>query len=177
MNTFVQTALIAVLTTTSLLLAQPNRAVAQTTNSQEEEAIKAVIIGETDAYVRRDFEAWVSFYVDSPQTSGSLTPNSAPGTVIYRQGFTEMKQRMKAWMAMSPKSEMTSDGRDNWNIKIGGNMAWARFVQHTTLVATNTKIDLVELKVLEKINGQWKLSTSATIADFKNANPPMRSTY
>ena len=177
MNTFVQTTLVAVLTTTSLLLAQPNRAVAQTTTNAEEEAIKAVIIGQTDAYVRRDFDAWVSFLVDSPQTSRSVTPNSSPGTVIYRQGFAEMKQNMKRGMLASPKSEMTSDGRDNWNIKINGNMAWARFVEHTTLVATNTKLDLVGLTVLEKINGQWKISTSAAIADFKNASPPMRSTY
>jgi hypothetical protein len=178
MNIVLKTVLLAALTTASLLLAQPNRAVAQTTNTADDEtAIKAVIIGETDAYVRRDFDAWAAFYVDSPQTSYALTPNSGPGTVVHRAGFAEMKQNMKHWMAASPKSEMTSEGRDNWNIKIGGNMAWAQFVQHTTLVATKTKLDLIELKVLEKINGQWKISTSAAIADFKNATPPMRSTY
>ncbi len=176
MNSFLCTVFVTVLTTVSLLLAQSNRAFAQTANP-EEEAIKAVIIGETDAYIRRDLDAWVNFYVDSPQTSYALTPSNAPGTVASRQGFQEMKQSMKRWMTMSPKSEMTSDGRDNWTIKIVGNMAWARFVQHTTLVATNTKMDLVELKVMEKINGQWKISTSDTIADFKNASPPMKSTY
>jgi len=153
------------------------QAFAQTANADDEAAIKAAIIGETDAYIRRDLDAWVGSFVDSPQTSYALTPSNAPGTVASRQGFQEMKQSMKRWMTMSPKSDMISEGRDNWTIKIVGNMAWARFVQHTTLVATNTKMDLVELKVMEKINGQWKISTSATIADFKNATPPMKSTY
>jgi hypothetical protein len=177
MNSFRRTVFVTVLTTVSLLLAQPNQAIAQTNNPAEEEAIKAVIIGETDAYIRRDLDAWVAYFVDSPQTSYALTPSNAPGTVSYRQGFATIKQGMKAWMKMSPKSDMISEGRDNWTIKIVGNMAWARFVQHTTLVATNTKMDLVELKVMEKINGQWKISTSTTIADFKNANPPVKSTY
>lgn len=177
MNAFFRTCLLTAFATASLLLIQPNRAIAQTANSGEEESIKAVIIGETDAYARRDFDAWVSFYVDSPQTSYALTPNSGPGTVVFRQGFQEMKQNMQRWMKLSPKSEMTSEGRDNWSIKVVGNMAWARFVQHTTLVATNTKLDLVELKVLEKINGQWKISTSAAIGDFKNASPVMKSKY
>lgn len=150
---------------------------AQTTAAAEEEAIKKVIIGETDAYVRRDFDAWANFYVDSPQTSYALTPNNAPGTVVYPQGFDTMKQSMKQWMLASPKSEMTTEGRDNWTIRVVGNMAWARFVQHTVLVDTHTKMDFVELKVLEKIDGQWKISTSAALADFKNARPPMRSTY
>jgi hypothetical protein len=177
MNSFRHTVFVTLLTLTSLLLAQPNRAIAQTTNPDEEAVIKAAIIGETDAYIRRDLDAWVSSFVDSPQTSYALTPSNAPGTVASRQGFQEMKQSMKRWMTMSPKSDVISEGRDNWTIKIVGNMAWARFVQHTTLVSTNTKLDLVELKVLEKINGQWKISTSATLADFKNANPPMKSTY
>lgn len=181
MNAFFRTCLLTAFVTTSLLLAQPNRAVAQSATADEERSdvsdIKAAIIGETDAYVRRDFDAWVSFYVDSPQTSYMLTPNSGPGTVVHRAGFAEMKQNMQLWMAASPKSEMTSEGRDNWNIKVVGNMAWAQFVQHTTLVATNTKMDMVELKVLEKINGQWKISTSAAIGDFKNANPVMKSKY
>ncbi len=168
--------LLTVFAITSISLAQPDQAFAQTI-TDDEAAIKAAIIGQTDAYIRRDFDAWVTFLVDSPQTSRALTPNSSPGTVIYRQGLAEMKQNMKRGMLASPKSEMTSDGRENWNIKINGNMAWAWFLQHTTLVATNTKLDLVELRVMEKIDGQWKISTSATIGDFKNASPPMRSTY
>lgn len=176
MNKFSPTQLLAIFATASLLLAQPNHAVAQST-ADDEAAIKKVIIGETASYVRRDFDAWAAFYVDSPQTSYALTPNYGPGTVVYSQDFTAMKQAMKSWMKASPKSEMTSDGYEKWNIKVVGTMAWARFIQHTTLVATSTKLDLTELKVMEKIDGQWKISTSATIADFKNASPPMKSTY
>lgn len=176
MHKLLNTRLVTVFATAALLLGQPKHAFAQI-NTADEAAIKAVVTGETAAYVRRDFDAWAAFYVDSPQTSYALTPNYGPGTVVYSQDFAAMKQNMQRWMKTSPKSEMTSDGYEKWNIKVVGTMAWARFIQHTTLVATSTKVDLVELKVLEKINGQWKISTSSAIADFKNASPPMKSTY
>jgi hypothetical protein len=177
MNIVLRTGLLTALTTATLLLAQPNRAVAQTaTTADDEAAIKAVIIGETDAYVRRDFDAWVGYLVNSPQTSGVITPNGSPGSMSTRKGFDAMKQGMKTWMERSPKSEMTVEGRENWNVKINGKMAWAMWKQHNVFKET-TNVDSQQLTVLEKIDGQWKISTSASVWDFKNASPPMRSTY
>ncbi|GAB2561890.1 YybH family protein [Spirosoma areae] len=175
MNTVLRTVSLTVVTFASLLLAQPNWALAQTTNA-DEEAIRKVIIGETDAYVRRDFDAWAGYFVDSPQTSGVITPNGSPGSMGTRTGFADMKQGMKKWMEQSPKSEMTVEGRDIWNVKINGTMAWAMWKQHNVFKET-TKVDSQQLTVLEKIDGQWKISTSASVWDFKNASPPMRSTY
>lgn len=159
----------------AILLAQPDLATAQTV-TDDEAAIKAVLIGQTDAYIRRDFDAWAGYFVDSPQTSGVKTPNGSPGSMGIRTGFEAMKQGMKKWMEQSPKSEMTVEGRDNWNVKINGTMAWAMWKQHNVFKET-TKVDSQELTVLEKIDGQWKISTAASVWDFKNASPPMRSTY
>jgi len=162
------------LVTTSLLLGQSGYAFAQTT-TDEEAAIKAVVIRESDANARGDSQAWLDYYVDSPQTSYANTGSA--GTAVYRKNFEEVKEAKKKSMEGSFKPWFTLDSSTDWNIKVGGNMAWVRHTQHFMILATNTKLTAFDLKVLEKINGQWKISTVAWICDFKNASPPMKSTY
>jgi hypothetical protein len=153
-----------------LLMAVPCYAFAQTA---DEIAVKKVVMAESDA--RDDFEAWIDCYADSPQTSYVNT--SSPGSAVYHKNFEEVKEAKKKSLAASPKSGFTLDSRDGWVIRVVGDMAWVRSTQHFTILATNTKLTAFDLKVLEKINGQWKISTAAWIGDFRNATPPMRPTY
>lgn len=153
-----------------LLIAVSGYAFSQTT---DEIAVKKVVIAESNA--REDYQAWIDFYVDSPQTSYAYA--SSPGTAVYRKNLEEIKEAKKKSLAASPKSGFTLDSTTDWDIKINGNMAWVRHTQHFTILASNTKLNAFDLKVLEKINGQWKISTAAWIGDFKNASPPMKSTY
>lgn len=170
MNTFLRTVFLTAFLTASLLLAQPGRAFAQTA---DEISVKKVVMAESDA--RDDFEAWMACYADSPQTSYAYA--SSPGTAVYRKSFEEVKAAKKRQLAASPKSGFTLDSQDDWVIHVVGNMAWVRHTQHFTMLANNQKLTAFDLKVLEKINGQWKISTAAWIGDFKNATPPMKSTY
>ncbi|MEI7587609.1 hypothetical protein [Runella sp.] len=153
-----------------LLMAVPCYAFAQTA---DEIAVKKVVMAESDA--RDDFEAWIDCYADSPQTSYVNT--GSPGSAVYHKNFEEVKEAKKKSLAASPKSGFTLDSRDGWVIRVVGDMAWVRSTQHFTILATNTKLTAFDLKVLEKINGQWKISTAAWIGDFRNATPPMRPTY
>lgn len=171
MNKFAPTQLLAILATASLLIAQQNHVFAQT--NTDEEAIKKVVMAEADA--REDFDAWIACYADSPQTSYVNT--GSPGTAVYRKNFEEVKAAKKKLLAASPKSGFTLDSQDDWVIRVVGNMGWVRHQQHFTILATNTKLTAFSLKVLEKIDGQWKISTAAWIGDFKNATPPMKPTY
>ena len=45
----------------------------------DEEAIKNVILGEFEAYINRDFQSWVGYYVDSPQNAYMITPGRSAG--------------------------------------------------------------------------------------------------
>jgi len=171
MNKFAPTQLLAILATVSLLIAQQNHVFAQT--NTDEEAIKKVIIDEADAWIRHDVQGWASAWIDSPVTS--VANNGGPGIVIYRKGFAELKQIEEKRATLPPST--TLDSREDWHIRVVGNMAWARHIQHFTLQKTNTKLTGFDLKVLEKIDGQWKISTSSWMGDYRNATPPMKSTY
>jgi hypothetical protein len=138
-----------------LLMAVPCYAFAQTA---DEIAVKKVVMAESDA--RDDFEAWIDCYADSPQTSYVNT--GSPGSAVYHKNFEEVKEAKKKSLAASPKSGFTLDSRDGWVIRVVGDMAWVRSTQHFTILATNTKLTAFDLKVLEKINGQWKISTAAS---------------
>ncbi len=145
-----------------------NQCLAQTPSVNEEAAIKQVVIAETDAYVKRDFKAWVASYVDAPTTSFTVTPNGMPGGISTSSGFQKMSKGMKAWMDASPQSEMQVISRDGWLSHVNGNMAWISYDQVNLMVKTGAKITSKELKVLDKVDGQWKISATNSIWDFNH---------
>ena len=151
-----------------LLMAVSGYAFAQTS---EEDIVRKVAIDETDAYVRHDFQAWADCYIDAPTTSLMGTPNGNPGGLMASTGFQKVAQGIKNWMKVSPQSEMQVLKRDNWIIRVSGNMAWVTYDQQNLIVKPERKINSKELKVLEKIVGRWKIAATSTVWDFKNADP------
>jgi predicted ester cyclase len=155
--------------TTSLAASMESPKIAATTTpsvNPDEEAIKKVAIAETDAYVKRDFKTWAACYIDAPTTSMILTPNGNPGSMMFSSDFSKVSKGMKGWMDTSPQSEMQVISRDGWMSRVNGNMAWINYDQMNLMVKTGAKIKSKELKVLEKMDGQWKISTSSTTWDF-----------
>lgn len=157
-----------------LLMAVSGYAFAQST---EEERVKKVAIDETDAYVRRDFQAWADCYVDAPTTTFIGTPNGNPGGLMASTDFQKVAQGMKNWMKASPQSEMQVLKRDNWIVRVNGTMAWVAYDQQNLMIKPERKINSKELKVLEKTDGGWKIAATSTVWDFKNADPPIPSKY
>lgn len=139
---------------------------AQTPSVNEEEAIKKVVTGATDAYCKRDFKAWADSYIDAPTTSTIITPNNNPGSMRVTSDFQKISKGMKSWMEASPQSEMQVTNCDNWLFRINGNMASISYDEYNVMVKTGAKIKSRELRVLEKVNGQWKISTQSSVWDF-----------
>jgi hypothetical protein len=135
----------------------------------EEEAIKKVVIAETDAYCKRDYQAWADTHLDAPTTTSMMTPNGSPGSLGAGSDFQKMSKGTKTWMEASPQSEMQLTApSDGWICRINGNMASISYNEYNIMVKTGAKIKSRELRVLEKINGQWKISAQSSIWDFKN---------
>lgn len=155
-----------------LLMAVSGYAFAQTT---DEEAIKKVIVDEFNAYINRDFQAWVNAYVDSPQNTYMITPGRSAGTLVYRSGFEKMRVASEASFKNPIKGLFDIIDRKDWNFRILGNVAWVSY--RSTFKMGEDLIPAAELKVFEKINGQWKISATASIGDYKNATPPIPSKY
>ena len=147
---------------------EKEKTVATPSVNPEEEAIKKVVIAETDAYVARNFNAWAACYVDAPTTSMIFTPNGNPGAMLSNTDFQKIAKGMKGWMDASPQSEMQVESRNGWVSRIKDDMAWIMYDQKNIMVKTGAKLKSKELKVLEKVQGQWKITASSTVWDFKN---------
>jgi hypothetical protein len=73
------------------------------------------------------------------------------------------------------KGQFDIINRGEWNFRFLGNVAWVSY--RSTFKMGQDLIPAAELKVFEKIDGQWKISATASIGDYKNATPPIKSSY
>jgi hypothetical protein len=131
----------------------------------EVDAIKAVIEKETKAFFEIDPKSWADTWSHSPYSFWSFADttdvNSFSGWPAIEQGFSEYFKNSKPSQAKIDRT---------WHdIKIYGNGAYARFTQR---VADNTnRPPQAEVRVLEKIKGQWKIVCVSVIALEKDNEP------
>ena len=67
--------------------------------------------------------------------------------------------------------------RDQWQIQVRGNTAYVSYNQHAENAEKQTKGDVTETRVMEKINGVWKIAMQSSLGNFKHATPPIRTKY
>lgn len=143
----------------------------------QEEAIKNVIINETEHFLNVDFKAWSESFVQEPYFLWSVTNGGEPGDVITNRGWEEFWRAMKtnwfdakpeAWAKEMRKSTVT---RHNWTIQIRGDVAWVHYLQRAE--TETQKVETTETRVLERKNGVWKIAMQTTLTDFKDAVPPI----
>jgi hypothetical protein len=146
-----------------------------------EDAIKNIIIAETEHFLNADFGAWSACFVQKPYLLWSVTDGGEVGDVITYRGWEDFQSAMKtswfdakpdAWAKEMRKAQVT---RHNWIIQIRGKVAWASFTQRSETPQQMT--ETTETRVLEKQKGVWKMAQQTTLTDFKDAVPPLRSGY
>ncbi len=143
----------------------------ESAQNRDEEAIKKVITTEFDAYVQRDFKTWADSYVDAPTTTFMVTDANTSGSLFAMSDFQKISKGMKVMFDSGSKSTMSLANRDGWLIGVKGDMAFAIYNEEF-LLANGTKIKGKTQKVMEKVNGQWKIATTSAICDFNNAVIP-----
>ena len=138
-------------------------AIAQKKNDNA--AIKALIERETKAFFEIDYKTWADSWAHTPYSFWSFADttdvNSFSGWENIDKGFSQYFKTAKP-----SKAEIERTWVD---IKIFGNGAYARFTQH---VKDNSgRQPQAEVRVLEKINGQWKIVCVNVIALEKDNEP------
>jgi DNA-binding CsgD family transcriptional regulator len=122
-------------------------------------AILAVIHAETDAYMRRDFEALAAHWVHSPHAR-RMYAYSSIGNVVD-EGWDVIKLRMQQTMEQNPAAMdiATHVTWERMNIVVSGDMAWASYDQIGT--RANDKFEMAgtqhELKIFQRVDGRWKI--------------------
>ena len=131
------------------------------------EAIKSLIEKETLAFFEIDYQTWSSSWAHTPYAFWSFADttdvNSFSGWDGINAGFKEY--------FMTAKPSKAKIERTWHDVKIYGNGAYARFTQQ---VRDNTlRPPQAEVRVLEKINGAWKIVCVNVIAVQKDNEPKL----
>jgi hypothetical protein len=128
-------------------------------------AIKELIEKETKAFFEIDYKTWADSWAQTQYafwSFGDTTDvNSFSGWEKINKGFSEYFRTAKPSKANIERT---------WHdIKIFGNGAYARFTQH---VKDNTeRAPQEEVRVLEKIDGKWKIVCVSVVALQKDNEP------
>ncbi|MEL6974334.1 MAG: hypothetical protein AAGL29_02955, partial [Bacteroidota bacterium] len=113
---------------------------------------------ETMAYEQKSMDVWEATVTQSPKMA--FIYGLSDGNRGHVIGYDNIKTLVQEWMNGEDDTYQFIE-RSDWNIKISGNHAWATF-REKALVNGKTTIG-EEIRVLEKIDGKWKLDVIAFI--------------
>jgi hypothetical protein len=140
----------------------PN-AVAQ--NQNDEEAIKRVILAETDLFFARDFEGWANTFVQIP--NATQVWNNADGSYTHRLGWGEIAPRIEAFMKSNPEPDKTPLHRENFHYRHYGDAAFVTFDKY--MGDRETAKPIREIRVVERVGAEWKIVCVAAFIDHLKA--------
>ncbi|WP_276372840.1 nuclear transport factor 2 family protein [Chryseolinea sp. H1M3-3] len=137
----------------------------------EEEAIKKVIISETEAFWDKDFQKLSNCWVHDDYVR--VVGWWEHGGVTVRKGWSVIGDRMEKLIKENPEKNRQNVARENFNIRISGNMAWVTFEQYGTDTGEKA-MDMpglsYETRILEKHNGQWRIAYVGWLLDGRKKN-------
>ncbi|MDC9825057.1 LuxR family transcriptional regulator [Devosia sp. ZB163] len=119
------------------------------------DAIMAMLRAETDAWLRRDFDALADCWVHSPQ-SRRLHSFASTG-VRVDEGWDAIAAHIRKVMQRHP-TPSAFEGRVRWenvNIVVDGNMGWVTYDQIGLEDITDMKR---LLKVVHRVDGGWRIA-------------------
>lgn len=131
----------------------------------ERARILKVIEAETEAYFNKDFEAWARCWVQEPYAC-RLAWYARGGATIHRSWQAESEEmRLSMRTFPAPNRSAREVRRENVNVRIGKDMAWATFEQIAPMTgdAFDTPGRQHEGRVLEKQSGAWKIAACFVI--------------
>jgi len=133
----------------------------QTDNAKEDAAIKSVIEGEINASFNGDYNNWTSFFVHQPY-------------LVWMQAWKDGKSCMKGWdkigsegktfVTPDRKGKIVFNGNYDYVIRIYGDAAFVSFrCKSKNLIEQNKETDSMEARLLEKLEGKWKIAYLSSI--------------
>ena len=121
-----------------------------------DEVIKKACTAETANFDKRDLTAVVAGYADVPYASRYWPNNAYNGATAIRAAYTK-------YVASAPAPAPMTREQSNWQLRpLGGTHYWATYDQ-TSTGADGKKSRSKEVRLLEKISGQWKMVSVVTL--------------
>ena len=118
----------------------------------DENSIKKIIEEETLAFANADLETWSGFFVHEPYLRWTVSPTmSFDGWEALYNGA---KSFLESQPGRSAADELHKITRENWIIRITGDMAWVKFMQTTE----GNPVAAHQFRVLERAGGIWRIA-------------------
>jgi hypothetical protein len=149
---------VALLVAQAGLLPAPARAQG---GAADEDAIKRVLLAETDHFFARNFDAWAATFVKVP--AATQVWNNADGSYTHRIGWDTISVRVREFMKTNPQPDKTPLHRENFSIRHYGDAAFVTFDKY--MGDRRTAKPIREVRVVERQGGEWKIVCVAAFID------------
>lgn len=130
----------------------------------EENAIKQVLRNETEGFFKRDKAQWANAWAHAPYIH--FAANLYGGDFMLVKGWDKLEKHFASQFKSSKVSDKVTVQNANYTIRQKGDMAYVAYDQ--TLLDSHGKTTSKESRVLEKINGQWKIIDVTALTNLKN---------
>jgi hypothetical protein len=122
--------------------------------TESEAAIKKVIVDETQAYIDGDGKKLLSFWADKKNNESASQYLMPILGQPYAKG--ESMEKLQTVVVPNLKKQDFKVEREDFEIRINKNMAWATYTQKAIANGKTLQTDR-ETRILERINGDWKI--------------------
>jgi hypothetical protein len=131
----------------------------------DEEAIKSVLLAETDLFFARDYQGWAATFVHV--SNATQVWNNSDGSYTHRVGWDIISARIEAFMKSNPKPDTTPLWRENFNIRHYGDAAFVTFDKY--MGDRETAKPIREIRVVERQGDAWKIVCVVAFIDHLKA--------
>lgn len=123
---------------------------------KEKKAILATLNNETKAAFQRDYDAWKEKWVHDPNITKTYI-DFPESTFTESIGWNEISQFIKTFIEEHPEPEPVPKLLDKINVRLYDNGAWVTYEQQDSLRGLKR-----ETRLMEKVNGEWKIAGMQT---------------
>ena len=127
----------------------------------DEEAIRRVLLAETDRFFARDFDGWASTFVQVPAAVQAW--NNADGTYTHRLGWDTISARIREFIKNNPAPDTRPMVRENFVFRHYGNAAFVTFDKY--IGDRKTVKPIREIRVVERQGAEWKIVCLVALMD------------
>ena len=136
---------------------------------KEKEAIKSVIEAELKASFYGDYESWKDFFAHEPNT---FCFHSDRGNCNSWVGWEEIRTEAKNFIRPERTAGRIYEGYYDYSVRICEESALATFKTKMIVIQISDTYDCeitgTEMRVLEKQDGQWKITYLGTVYSIDN---------